>query len=355
MPIIISKSGRNAVRLEKSSFRQEAELQRYIYDNPESIPLEEIKESVQFLVLDREFPAGGGSIDVLGVDSEGDIYIIETKLYKNPDKRFVLAQVLDYGGSLWGFYENPDEFIERLDQRLREKTGIGLVEKLESDFGNSEEIVNNIKQNLLNGAFNFIILMDIVPSALKNLILFINQNSQFSIYSVELEYYTYEGYEILIPHVFGAEGKKKVISVSEGKRRKWDKGSFFKDAEERLDAKVYRAISTLYDFSEKKADEITWGTGISTGTFNPKFHSISVRSVYSVYSDGRLYINFGWLNDNEYTLQWREKLRKELRRISPIADYIPETGDKYPGIPPEAWTPVVEEFMSVITRLLEGG
>jgi hypothetical protein len=28
-------------------------------------------------------------------------------------------------------------------------------------------------------------------------------------------------------------------------------------------------------------------------------------------------------------------------------------GDKYPGIPPEAWTPAVDEFMTVVAGLLE--
>jgi len=87
MPIIVSKKGKDAKRIEKTSFKQEEELQKYIYENPESIPLEEIKEDVQFIVVDREFPAGTGSIDILEMDSEGDIYIVETKLYKNPDKR----------------------------------------------------------------------------------------------------------------------------------------------------------------------------------------------------------------------------------------------------------------------------
>lgn len=350
MTIIISKNGKNAMRLEKSSFKGEAELQKYICYNPESILLPEIKENVQFIVIDREFHVGVGSIDVLGVDNEGDIYIIETKLFKNPDKRFVLAQVLDYGASLWSY--DPDDFIERVDQKLREKTGKGIIEKLDSVFGNGEEIVNNIKQNLLTGAFKFIILLDRVPSNLKDLILFINQNSQFSIYAVELEYYTYESYDILIPHVFGAESKKK--PVSEVKRKRWDEESFFKDAKEKLDAEVYNAVKKLYNYSKEKADEIAWGTGTSTGSFNPKFYAISVRSIYSVRSDGVLTINFGWLDDNEYTRQWREKLRKELREMRSIADYISKTGDKFPIIPPKVWTPVVDDFINTMTKLLEG-
>lgn len=354
MPIIMSKNGKNAIRLEKSGFKQEVELQKYIYDNPECIPLDEIKEDVQFLVLDKEFPVNVGSIDVLGVDSEGDIYIIETKLYKNPDKRLVLAQVLDYGASLWRFYEDQDEFIHSLDQRLRNKTGIGLAEKLESVFGNSEEIITNVKQNLLNGTFKFLILMDVVPSALKNLILFMNQNSQFSIYSIELEYYKHKGYEILIPNVFGAESKKRVVPVSKGERKRWDEGSFFKDVKDQLAAEVNEALRKLYGFSKKNANEISWGRGAKSGTFNAKFHSISVKSVYTVWTNGHLTINFGWLDDNEYALQWREQLRKELKKINSIREHIPEMCDrKYPVIPPEAWTPVVDEFIITMRKLLE--
>ena len=48
MPIIISKKGKDAKRIEKTSFKQEEELQKYVYENPDSIPLEEIKEDFRF-------------------------------------------------------------------------------------------------------------------------------------------------------------------------------------------------------------------------------------------------------------------------------------------------------------------
>ena len=88
-----------------------------------------------------------------------------------------------------------------------------------------------------------------------------NQNSLFNIYAVELEYYVHEGYEILIPHVFGAESKKKVVSYPAGKRKKWDEDSFFKDAENRLEGANYEALRKLFDFSKRNADEISWGSG----------------------------------------------------------------------------------------------
>ena len=350
MPIIISKNGKNAKRIKKSSFKQEEELQKYIFNNPDSIPLEEIKEDVQFLVVDKEFPVSVGSIDVLEVDSDGDIYILETKLYKNPDKRFVLAQVLDYGASLWRFYEDPDDFIQKLDERVRNNTGEGLIKELKNNLSNSAEIIENIKQNLSDGTFKFVILMDKVPSHLKDLVLFMNQNSQFSIYLVELDYYTHEGYEILIPDVFGAESKKKIASIS--KRKKWDEESFLDAAKKH--PKAYEGIQKLYNFSKDNADEIKWGTGSSRGSFNPKFLSISVRSIFTVRSDGHLAINFGWLHDNEQTLKWREKLRDELKSIKLISSYIPQSSDKkYPEIPHKSWAPAVDEIINILTKLLK--
>jgi len=349
MSVIVTKKGKNARRLEKTIFEYEEKLRKYIYENPESIPFEEIKEDVQFLVVDKEFPTGPGSIDIIEVDSDGDIYIIETKLYKNPDKRLVLAQVLDYGASLWGFYNDPDEFIQKLDQRLTDKTGIGLIEKLENNFGSSEEITNNIKQNIINGTFKFIILMDKVPSHLKNLILYMNQNSQFNVYAVEMEYYKYDDYEILIPHVFGAESQKKIVSVS--KRKKWDEESFFRAAKNV--PKAYEAICKLYDFSKENADEITWGTGATKGSFNPKFRSISARSIFTVWSDGSLTMNLEWLDDNEKTIEWRGKLRNKLKQIKQISGYIPEDTNKQPVIPPEDWTPVVDDLIVMLKGMLK--
>lgn len=347
MPIIISKKGKKTVRLEKESFGQEEELQKYIYENPESIPLEDIKENVQFLVVEREFPVSVGSIDLILLDSEGDIYIIETKLYKNKDKRFVLAQVLDYGASLWEMYDDPEDFIRKLDEKVIDKSGESLLEKIEKSLGSSKDILDSIKQNLSSGTFKFIILMDKVPVHLKNLIMYINQNSQFSIYAVELDYYTHEDQKILIPHIFGAESKKKAVSISG--RKKWNEESFFNAAEENPEA--LDAIKKIYEFSKEMADEISWGSGVSSGSFNPKFHSISKRSIFSIWTDGSLTVNFGWLDDNDDTLQWRERFRKELSDINGLTNKMLKSGD-YPVISFKTWIPVVDEIILLLKKHL---
>jgi len=107
MAIIISKNGKDAKKINKSIIEKEDYLQKYIYDNPETIPLYEINENLRICILAREVPTNSGAIDGLGIDQDGNLYIIETKLYKNPDKRLVVAQVLDYGASLW---KNTNDF-----------------------------------------------------------------------------------------------------------------------------------------------------------------------------------------------------------------------------------------------------
>jgi len=93
--MIVQREGERAKIISESRFPNEAELQRYVYENPEVLPISDIKEDARFTVLDKETPVGTGFIDILGVDSEGDLYIIETKLFSNSDKRKVLPHVLD--------------------------------------------------------------------------------------------------------------------------------------------------------------------------------------------------------------------------------------------------------------------
>ena len=67
MAIIVQREGERAKIISKSRFPNEAELQRYVYENPEVLPISNIKEDAQFTVLDKETPAGTGYIDTLGV------------------------------------------------------------------------------------------------------------------------------------------------------------------------------------------------------------------------------------------------------------------------------------------------
>ena len=214
MSIVITKNGRNATIVDKTSFSTESKLQKYIHENPESIPLYEIKEDIRLLILAREFNTNSGPIDAVGIDRDGDIYLVETKLYKNTDKRKVVAQVLDYGAALWAYYRNPDDFLNELANHITEDLDTTLRQRVQDFFGNTDEevahVLETVGQNIVDGNYRFVVLMDTLDDRLKDLVLFINQNSEFTIYAVELEYYKHGEFEIIIPKLFGSEVKKEI-------------------------------------------------------------------------------------------------------------------------------------------------
>ena len=317
MSIIISQNGKNAKRIDPASFGKENYLQQYIYENPESIPLYEIKEDIRLLILKREFPTDSGSIDALGIDKDGEIYLIETKLYKNPDKRLVVAQVLDYGASLWSNSLDFNHFISIIEEGVSKNFKTNLNDKLrqffELDDDGVNQLLDNIQKNLNDGKLKFVVLMDKLHDRLKDLILYINENSKFDIFAVELEYYKHDTFEILIPKLFGAEVKKDIgIANSNGQRKKWDETMFFEDLKNNANKEQLEAIKKLYQFSKDNADEIRWGTGASSGSFSPIFYKVSNKSIFNVQSNGRLVFNFFWLNDLENTADYRDRIKKEL-------------------------------------------
>jgi len=294
MSIIISKDGNKAVRVEKSTIEKENYLQEYIYQNPESIPLYDIKEDIRLLILAREFSTNSGPIDAIGVDQHGDLYIVETKLYKNPDKRTVIAQALDYGAALWKHSGDINEFLSILDQHTQKVFGMRASEKVQEFFQLTDDelttALDRVRTNLDDGVFHFVVLMDKLDDRLKDLILYVNQNSQFDIYAVELEYYTHDTYEIIIPKIFGAEVKKDVSTTKATSSKVWNWDSFKQRLAEYGTAEVHAAEAIL-KWAQDNNTEIEWAKS-QRGGFFLRFYNKGGKGFYPfvVSGEGRI----GW-------------------------------------------------------------
>ena len=168
------------------------------------------------LVVARDFPTNSGPLDAVGIDSDGEIYLIETKLYKNPDKRRVVAQVLDYGAALWAYSRDFANALVFPDQQAQTCWGTTVQDRMREFFQldetGSSTCLESVRDNWRDGSFNFIVLMDSIDQRLKDLITFINQKSEFTIYGVEVERYAYEDLDIVIPKLYGAEVQKDITS-----------------------------------------------------------------------------------------------------------------------------------------------
>ncbi|MBZ5723295.1 MAG: hypothetical protein LAO03_23410 [Acidobacteriia bacterium] len=255
MAIIVSKKGSHSAQVVNSSdFTHERNLQDYICDHPEAIPVEDKR----LLVVARELQTESGSIDAFAVDKDGDLYIVETKLYRNPDKRTVVAQALDYGASLWR-HADFDELLSTLDQTAEKEWKMRIRDKLAEFFSLEEEgvdpLIEAMRRNLLEGKLKFVVLMDKLEDRLKDLIAYVNENSQFDIYAVEIEFYTHEEYEIVIPKLYGAEVKKDVGVRSSGRLWTWD---LFKDRLREYGEEEVIAAQHIIDWAGNNDIAIEW-------------------------------------------------------------------------------------------------
>jgi hypothetical protein len=331
MPIIISRNGEKAVSVERSSFDKEDYLQQYIYQNPESIPLSQLKEDIRLLILAREFPTNSGPIDAIGIDRDGDLYIVETKLYKNPDKRTVIAQALDYGAALWKHSDDFGEFVGILDNHAQKVFGVTANEKIRDFFGLSDEeteaLVGNAERNLDEGKFKFVVLMDKLEDRLRDLILYVNQNSQFDVYAVELEYYRHDDYEIMIPRIFGAEVKKDIGTGSSRSVVSWDWESFERRLKEFGEAEV-AAAKRIIDWASENSIAIGW-TSSKRGAFVPEFRSKEGKGFYPLSVTGDATVSWNAphqsLAHSPHPFDTREKRMEILDRLKSVKGAIVDT------------------------------
>src|SRR5438445_11051658 len=148
MAIIIRNNGGKWQKATKVEFAAEAHLQKLLYDSPELIPTyEEDKPAV--LVREAGLP-GSGYTDLLGVDGNGNILVVETKLARNDEvRRKVIGQVLEYAAYLWKM--SFDDF----DSLFHKKAGFPVLDLLEERIPEivRDDVHNAIARNFSYGEF----------------------------------------------------------------------------------------------------------------------------------------------------------------------------------------------------------
>lgn len=177
-------------------------------------------------------------------------------------------------------YNDMNEFFQILETKVNQHFNIRLTQKICDYYGYSEEetieLINILKSNLINGKFRFVVLMDKLEKRLRDLILFLTRNGRFDIYGVEREFYKYDDLEITIPKLFGAEIKKEINTTSTTSNRK-----------------------------------------------------ICPRSLYSVYSDGIIRLNYTWMDENEKQREYQKNYKISLGKHFKLPSGDDKT--KYPN------------------------
>jgi len=330
MRILIRNSGAKKWDFAESvKAKAETELQKLLVESPSLIPVGEIREGVSSLVFAvSEFGLpGSGNTDILAFTANGAISIIECKLAVNPEsKRKVIGQILEYAAYLW---EMRYEEVNTRIRNSREKDLAELVEEIVAGEWDEESFRSGVEQSLQSGSFILIIVVDEINEDLKRTIRYVNECSEsaFSLHALEMQRFHTDSSEILVPHLYGSSSKRL-----EGKGKQWTPEEFFKVlSEKNPDPRVTSVAKELHKWANREADRIWLGTGKQTGSIT--FHYLKdgkTISVFTIYTNGRLSLNYGWLS-TQVDKKTLEEFHGLIHKI-PSFERIPKNFSTWPSI-----------------------
>ena len=161
------------------------------------------------------FP-GRGYTDLLGLDSDGNILIVETKLAKNPEvRRKVIGQILEYAAYLWKIsYDELDRLFAS-----REGKSIDELWHVKNSEPSPEGFRETVAANLRAGTFQLFIAVDEMNDQLEKIIDYLSTNGTgLKLEALELRTYKIGDLEILAPQRHGefvASSGAPTISIAE--------------------------------------------------------------------------------------------------------------------------------------------
>lgn len=200
-------------------------LQKFIFENPQSLPVNEVEPVFSPLIpICRELPTDAGPVDVLFINQDGLLTLVECKLWDNPEaRRTVIGQILDYGKEIsrWGY-----EDLERAIQKTTREKNASLFKLISenSEEMDEKEFVDNVTRNLKRGRFLLLIVGEGIRESTELIADFLQNHAHlnFSFALVELAIFQlpeeyHEGY-IVHPRVIAetTEIERAVIRIEDG-------------------------------------------------------------------------------------------------------------------------------------------
>jgi len=361
---VIQENGKTVPMQTIRCSNEDEELQRILEINPDLIPGEQINpdDPRRWLIIKREMPVpdpntgdNRWSIDLFMIDQDAIPTFVECKRYNDTrSRREVVGQMLDYAAN--GPYYWTREEILTYAEDAAAKRGFTLEEEIrrlkQDETEPIESFFQRVQDNLREGQIRLVFFLEKAPQELKSIVDFLNRQMERSeVLLVEARQYEFEGLRVVNPILFGyteeARQIKKTVSVTTGRRRRWDQESFFEDAKGKLSDEAVNAIRDVYEKSREAKAELSWGTGKVNGSFSIIWPGLGGKSLFTISSDGWLTVNFGNLDDEidpTLPLFLKDEIVSEMKVELPD-DYI----KRYPNIQISHWQN--GELLSIIEKI----
>jgi len=186
-------------------------LQTLLENYPQIIPGKQIdpvsENPPQFVLLRREMPVGGWSLDHLYVDQKGVLTLVETKLIQNPEsRREVIGQLIEYAANARENWASGRARQYATDFWIKKDKN--LDELLQESFGQELDVEgfwDDVEMNLKNGRMRLIIGADKIRPEVRRMIEYLNREMQ-NAEVLGLEFKCYgddQSQMVLVPNLIG--------------------------------------------------------------------------------------------------------------------------------------------------------
>ncbi|MEE8077109.1 MAG: hypothetical protein V3T60_15990 [Candidatus Binatia bacterium] len=296
----------------------EEALQILIEKDPRVLPGKQMDpgsdDPPRFVLLRREMPVGGGSLDHLLVDQRAVLTLVEAKLIQNSEaRREVIGQIMEYAASAaqsWGngrAREKAREFWQKCGKDVDELIRNGFERQIEV-----EAFWSDVEQNLQKGKVRLIIAADELRPEVRRTIEYLNtEMSNVEVYGLELRCYGDDSDSlVLVPYLIG---QTQATADRKGSSElTWWSVDRLRDAYDNLPNR---------DIGERLREALDWA--VERGFFEqsktqaPTF-ALRGRSgdrIVSFFSDGTVYC---FINDKHYPggEEERDRFVAELKGLA---------------------------------------
>ena len=205
-------------------------LQTFLENYPQIIPGKQIDpgsdDPPRFVLLRREMPVGGWSLDHLFADQRGILTLVETKLFQNPEsRREVIGQIIESAANATEFWSGGSARQKATEFWSNQKQPRELDKVFQEEFGgdlDTEDFWEKVEENLKHGKMRLIIATDELRPELRRMIEYLNNEMENTeVLGLELKFYGEETESMVLVPLLVGQSQSAIDNKRPGESIKW--------------------------------------------------------------------------------------------------------------------------------------
>ena len=315
--IFLVEGKRKLTPMTETTYEKEDDLQALLADYPDLLPGDQINidEPRHWILVARELGVPGSedetgrwSLDHLFLDQDGIPTFVECKRSSDTrSRREVVAQMLDYAANGISYWKMDS--LQQAAEKTAQRNGGALDTEITKLTGSDDpsavdEFWKRVEQNLKSGTVRLIFVADSIPTELRRLVEFLNEQMvNAEVLAVEVKQFLGEGQKAIVPRLIGMTETAREVK-GQSKRTTTNREEFLS----KCPPETSEFFIQLLDLAEKHNHSINWGTaGFSVRVYIQEMDDMA--SVFYGFPPNILQIYFAHLPWSEEKIS---SLRKEL-------------------------------------------